>query len=359
MKKWFVAGASITGESHIRRGRGNDDALAICQQDHWTAIVVSDGAGSSIRAQEGAHFVSEGFRIKLLSIATLLDELGPGPWLNDSVINAVLEVRSDLASVAGSYDLKDFHCTLVAALFSCKGGFTVHIGDGAIIVGRNTDSDDIEVEIHSPPENGEYANETFFITETTWLKNIRIKPLANFEWIALTTDGAASIFLDRAVKEEAIESLFQILSEMSAETSFSKLIEFYLDSEDARYCSDDDKTLAIAYKNESMLSLFTDLGSMSVWPTNDQILPNEDKAKKESFFNCDGGKNPFYNPHIKGIKLLPARFVPILLSSVILAFFIFIFMKYLFFIQPMVQNFKQPNSSQNLEEQDFDSGASQ
>jgi hypothetical protein len=258
MRTWFAEGASVAGESHILRGRPNDDALAIKQHGHWTAIVVSDGAGSSVRAREGSNLVSELFVVELLTIATQLEKVGPGPWLNDAVIKAVLQVRAELASLAGSYDLKNFHCTLVAALMSSKGGFTVHIGDGAIIVGRMHDKSTIEIEVHSHPENGEYANETFFITESTWLKSIRIKPLGSCEWVILTTDGAASVLMDKAIKGDAVQALFQLLLEHSKVHSLPTLLAKYLESDYAKSCSNDDKTLAIMYREEQTPSLFSE-----------------------------------------------------------------------------------------------------
>lgn len=258
MRTWFAAGASVVGASHILRGRPNDDALAIKQERHWTAIVVSDGAGSCSRAREGSNLVSELFVVELLTIANHLDAVGPGPWLNDAVIRAVLQVRSELASLAGSYDLKNFHCTLVAALMSSKGGFTVHIGDGAIIVGRMHDKSTIEIEVHSNPENGEYANETFFITEGTWLKSIRIKPLGSCEWVILTTDGAASVLMDKAIKGESVQALFQLLLGHSETHSLSNQMEKFLESDYAKSCSNDDKTIAIIYREEQTPLLFSE-----------------------------------------------------------------------------------------------------
>ena len=207
MNAWLVEGASVVGESHVRKGRPNDDAIAIEQSGKWTAVVLSDGAGSAKRAREGSNLVARTFTVELLRIANFLDQVGPGPWLNDAVIGGVLEVRKELADIAGSYELKDFHCTLVAALISDRGGFTVHIGDGAIFVGRKVDEETVEYGVHSHPENGEYANETFFITEGTWLKNIRIKPLGGCEWIILTTDGASALLLDKDIKSETLELL--------------------------------------------------------------------------------------------------------------------------------------------------------
>lgn len=253
MNSWLVDGASVIGESHVRRGRPNDDAIAIEQSGNWTAVVLSDGAGSAKRAREGSNLVAGAFCSELLKIANLLNRSGPGPWLNDAVINGVLEVRRELAENAGSYDLKDFHCTLVAVLISDRGGFIVHIGDGTVLVGRKVALETIEYGVYSYPENGEYANETFFITEETWLKNIRIKPLGECEWVILTTDGAAALLLDKDVKCEVIESLLKSSSDAAKNRDLQSFLEKFLNSPYAKNCSNDDKTLAILFKQSQSL----------------------------------------------------------------------------------------------------------
>lgn len=346
------------GESHILRARPNDDALAIKQQGHWTAIVVSDGAGSCVRAREGSNLVSELFVVELLTIANQLDAVGPGPWLNDAVIKAVLQVRAELASLAGSYDLKNFHCTLVAALMSSKGGFTVHIGDGAIIVGRIHDKiTPIELEVHSHPENGEYANETFFITESTWLKNIRIKPLGNCEWIVLTTDGAASVLMDKAIKGESVQALFQLLLGHSKAHSLSTLMEKYLESDYAKSCSNDDKTIAIMYREEQTLLLFSEFlpaadRSHIYFPESqaDEKNTSSDLLHYEKAKNLDGNRGERMRHAIRSRKAL------IMLASVIVASTTIMAIAALLFLQDsqMEQNFTYPSSFLRLLEQSFE-----
>ena len=318
MRTWFAAGASVVGESHILRGRPNDDALAIKQQGHWTAIVVSDGAGSCSRAREGSNLVAELFVGELLTIASQLDAVGPGPWLNDAVIKAVLQVRAELASLAGSYDLKNFHCTLVAALISSKGGFTVHIGDGAIIVGRMHDKSAIDIEVHSHPENGEYANETFFITESTWLKNIRIKPLGSCDWIALTTDGAASVLMDRAVKADAIQAFFQLLLGHSTTHSLSSLMERFLESDYAKSCSNDDKTIALAYREEQTPLLFSEFSISEDKPLIDSTESQGDaKNSNPDLLHYEQVKNIDGNCHERIDHAIRNRRSLIILAAVI------------------------------------------
>ncbi len=253
MKRWVVNGATVVGESHAIRNRGSDDSAAQIQRNGWTAIVVSDGAGSAKRSREGADLISNGFAAELLEISSRIQADGPGHWLNDAIIESVLAVRRQLIAAAGSYDLSEFHCTLVAALISDDGGFTVHVGDGAIFTGRRSLDNTVQVELHSKPENGEYANETFFITEPNWLKNIRITPLSNCEWVMLTTDGAQALLLQRTLDFSAFSELLSGLADAGDAMAKNSVIEDFLISERALRTSSDDKTLVVVSRTSTSL----------------------------------------------------------------------------------------------------------
>jgi hypothetical protein len=253
MKKWSIATASTVGESHITRGRGSDDAFATLQSGKWSALVVCDGAGSAARSREGADIVSSAFAKELIKISQTIEGHGPGPWLNDSIISSVLKVRAELTAVAQSFDLSEFHCTLVAALISDTGGFSVHIGDGAVFVGRQKGLAS-QIELHSAPENGEYSNETYFITETTWLKNLRIRPLGACDWVVLTTDGAASLLLDRDIKFEFFSNLLGALSTEEHLAKVEEKLVYFVDSDYAKDCSNDDKSIILAFRDFNALT---------------------------------------------------------------------------------------------------------
>jgi hypothetical protein len=248
MSRWSIATATTVGESHIQRGIGSDDAFATLQSGRWSALVVCDGAGSAARSREGANTVSSAFAKELIKISKKIEHLGPGPWLNDSIISSVIAVRAELATVAQSFNLSDFHCTLVAALVSDTGGFSVHIGDGAVFVGRRTNLSS-QIELHSDPENGEYSNETFFVTETTWLRNLRIKPLGACDWVVITTDGAAALLLDRDIKSEVFSGLLEVLSTEKSLTKVEDDLAYFVESDYATACSNDDKSIVLAFRD--------------------------------------------------------------------------------------------------------------
>ncbi len=201
--KWAVPlAANLIGQSHLAEQSECQDAYCIrhSPDGEWIAICVCDGAGSAIYGGEGARFVSEEFSQRLVDISAKLSFEPPGAWINDGVISAILDIRAKLGTIAGKNQINEYHATLVAVLVGSSGGFAVHIGDGAIFGGCFSEIDKSPIKIDedyfvSPPENGEYANETFFITESDWIKHLRITPLPSLDWLALATDGGCAFSL--------------------------------------------------------------------------------------------------------------------------------------------------------------------
>ena len=204
MTHWLHAGASVVGQGHLTSDAPCQDKfqIKVSEDGEWLAVVVCDGAGSAEFAGIGATIASQYFCQELVKLAQELVARLPGEWINDFVIDCVLRVRDRIRAHANSDEIRKYHCTLVAALVGPQGGFSVHIGDGAIVGGTFAPPGSVPfVELGanvliSRPENGEYANETFFITEGAWVKHLRIRPLPRIDWIVVCTDGGASLLLD-------------------------------------------------------------------------------------------------------------------------------------------------------------------
>lgn len=199
---WKVAAASVTGFVH-------EDAAQPCQDAHcvevlpggWLVAAVCDGAGSAPRAQEGASIVSRGV-VECLKLSLASHIAGGGAGLDEAAARAwgeqaIQHVREYLAELAehDSHPVSDFHATLVCAIAGPDGGMFLHIGDGA---GFATALGDVSKGIISRPENGEYAEETFFVTQVEWRQHLRVTPFgAGFDVVALMSDGAMPLMLSR------------------------------------------------------------------------------------------------------------------------------------------------------------------
>ena len=258
---WIFGAAKQVGISHQETGAPCQDSFDIERSDDgkWVAVAVCDGAGSAKHSEVGSNLVSKTFAKKLILLSKEVETRQPGAWINDFVIQQILNVREELRVEAKSDDLRDFHTTLVAFLMSDFGGFAIHIGDGAILGGVSRDSGDstvIDNEVFiSKPENGEYSNETFFITEGDWIKHLRITPMPPLDWVFVGTDGGSAFFADPgdSPKQDFITSFIGDLKNRDA-SQWSQRIGEILSDKQADKVTNDDKTL-VFFAKEGLMQL--------------------------------------------------------------------------------------------------------
>ena len=152
--------------------------------------------------------------------------------------------------LAQADNIRDFNCTLVACLQGPQGGFSIHIGDGSIVGGYREQSNGYEVGriFVSKPENGEYANETFFITEKDWIRHLRITPMPKLDWVLCCTDGGGALALvnDEAPKIGFLEPVMERVFHFDDQHLRQKALADYLSDVQSNKVTGDDKTLALA-----------------------------------------------------------------------------------------------------------------
>lgn len=257
MNNWLSASASIKGTGHAASGAPCQDAHCCIQREdgRWLAMVVSDGAGTARFSEKGSALVANSFAKALIELSIEIEDREPGSWINDYVIGHILTTRNELRNLAKSDNLKDYHCTLVACLVGETGGFLIHIGDGAAYGGSAKPIGDEKYSLSDPPflslpENGEYSNETFFITEGDWIKHLRITPIPSVDWIMLGTDGGTSLAMvaDKEPKPGFIVPLLTSLAlEADHEIRNEKLAAVLSDAQADKLTSDD-KTICLAFR---------------------------------------------------------------------------------------------------------------
>lgn len=254
---WAVAAASVRGKSHEESG-------SVCQDSHyvesssdglWLAVAVSDGAGTADRSDESSRLVCRSFAKFLLAQAPKLQRQPPGDWLIDAILRHVLDFRESLRLQCGSEDIRQYHCTVLAALLGPTGGISVHIGDGALFGGSVSRWDHQTVGFSaetwvSNPENGEYANETFFITEKSWVKHLRVVPLPKLDWLVVGTDGGTALALDSkdVPKTGFVLPVFEELLGKESDTARAQRLSEIMSDRQADRVTGDDKTLVFAFR---------------------------------------------------------------------------------------------------------------
>ena len=206
---WTVAAATVRGVSHEAEGTDGQDAHAVQTRGGWLVAVVCDGAGSTALGGLGA---AVGARTVAETLALACGDAPPGApvgheafWrkaATDAVMAARDAVAHALQKTPGGTDDRGLplferaHATLVAAVAGPDGGFFAHVGDGLGIALHAG-----EARATSLPENGDYANETFFFTEPGWDGHLRLTPFdAPVDRVVLMSDGGMSL----AIKDGAL-----------------------------------------------------------------------------------------------------------------------------------------------------------
>jgi hypothetical protein len=247
MSSWKVYAASAIGKGHIDGDLPCQDAFAYASGAERLVAVVCDGAGSASRSEVGAINCSR----------TICDFLaafeGPPEAVCDRpVIEQAVEVaRTCLASFANELALpiRELNCTLVGAVLYPKGGCLFHIGDGVGVA----EFDGVSPLV-SFPENGEYANETYFVTQDDWKIHLRVLNFTNeITSLALMSDGAMSFAFKRTgLFGPFMDPVKSYLATVSTKEG-SEALKETLAGEGTWKITSDDKSLVLIMpgKNES------------------------------------------------------------------------------------------------------------
>ena len=170
MPKFNAIVASAIGSSHEKRGEEKQDSVNTVKDKKGNiAFCLSDGAGSSKLSKLSSQMTVQHISNTLINLPKEIEKKGVGSWINDFVVRSILDLRENFFSEFGTYDLRDYHCTLVAGVIFDGNCLLAHIGDGAIIAGTCMNHNSVfalnDTLFVSEAENGEYKNETFFVTE--------------------------------------------------------------------------------------------------------------------------------------------------------------------------------------------------
>ena len=247
--EWKVFLACAAGAHHR--------ASAVPCQDagHYQAIeggvigVVCDGAGSASQGHAGAQFLAQQVCMEIAGARK--DERwqdGDGVAARALVLAVLQGARNQLLenALAQELSLRDFACTLVGCIATAAGGCFFHIGDGFGICRQETGQT-----VLSRPENGEYAEETYFVTDETWQEHLRLTPiplLTRGAVIGLMSDGTAPFAVDRqrtGFFGPFIDPVVNFLRDAS-ELDGNRALLGVLDDEKTLSITADDKTLLLA-----------------------------------------------------------------------------------------------------------------
>ena len=105
--------------------------------------------------------------------------------------------------------------------------------------------------ILSEPMNGQYANETYFITMKNWDNYLRISEYnINFDSIFLFSDGVTPLSL---MKKNHLDFYYHFINGLRIKIKMKitcKVLKNTLNSEKVKKITDDDKTIAFLLKTD-------------------------------------------------------------------------------------------------------------
>lgn len=218
--KFESLGARSTGLSHI-------ESKIPCQDDYFLVqgeigvICLADGAGSCSKSDIGASVITK-------NVAKFVeDNIKKLLRIKKSEVISILisQIKLELEKLSNQYSSNpnDFSSTLLLVALYKNHYMSIHLGDGLIAKYSNQKG-----VIHSLPENGEYANHTYFTTHKSLKKHLRITRGKIHEGVsfALMSDGTASIlsngkelmpkalqlfdfFIKNALTQDILNSLIQ------------------------------------------------------------------------------------------------------------------------------------------------------
>lgn len=191
---WRVVGAAETGRSHIREGKVCQDKICILTRNGVTTAALADGCGSARLPELGAEAVTR--RICQLFCDRFEEFMHnpAGAEVKQEILRQLYEVLDECCRNHGCVR-EDLASTLLAVALRGDSYLMLHIGDG--VIGYVKEG---RVRVASVPDNGEFANETTFVTAPDAFVSLRIAKGRNgaIEGFVLMSDGCEASLYKRA-----------------------------------------------------------------------------------------------------------------------------------------------------------------
>jgi hypothetical protein len=250
---WAWMSALQKGTSHEKTGTRLQDALTVSSvkvgEVDWIYAVISDGAGSAQYGGEGASIICRTISTCIRNHFSSISEI---PSIE--VIESWLDMARDRISYAASrrgLTSRDFAGTLLLIISNGFETFSVHVGDGSIVV-----QDELSGEWYcmSWPNHGEYASMTYFLTDEIQI-NVRYSQTSlPIKSLAIFSDGLERLALEFS-KKTPFPAFFNALAKPLNDSkltgknfSLSKALKTYLNSDAVNSRTDDDKSLIFAVR---------------------------------------------------------------------------------------------------------------
>ena len=254
---WRFVDGFAAGTSHLETQSSCQDRCAcvvVTSDDGGEVLVavVSDGAGSAPRSEEGATFVCQeltaaaGAAVRASSDLDALSDETVRSWF--LAVREALRARARAAGV----DVRDYAATALLAVASDHQALCAQLGDGGIVV-RRAPGEPFELAVW--PGGGEYANETFFVTDDGAPERIELRRYDRVVDVVAFSDGLQHLALEWSSRTAFAPFFGPLVATVRARDDAGDAVRAellaYLNSEAVNRRTDDDKSLAIACRIEA------------------------------------------------------------------------------------------------------------
>lgn len=183
---WNIIQCAVQGRAHKKSNIPCQDKTNSSFLSDVTVVALADGAGSAKMSEYGAELATK-------NICSLMVENFDNYFRNDDGATVKSQIIDELVDVLQKKseeldcEIKELASTLLFVAVKNEHFILSHIGDG--VIGYLKED---ELKIASQPENGEFSNETTFVTSQNSIMNMRLikGELGKIEGFVLMSDGA-------------------------------------------------------------------------------------------------------------------------------------------------------------------------
>ncbi len=247
--QWRIVAASVCGTSHSKNQQLCQDA------HHWQllannvlVIAAADGAGSAKLGKVGSMIAVETAIEHLAEQEITSDNLANDDFLGYLLTDVMLAAREAIETEANVCHNQphDLATTLIVMIATPQVVAVGQVGDG-LAVAKNSMGNLIALTI---PSNGEYINQTTFLTSPDALETAQLKiwreEIVN---VGVLTDGLQMLALNMIVGEPHkpfFFPLFEFVANAEDRILAKEHLMRFLSSEKITQRTDDDLTLVLA-----------------------------------------------------------------------------------------------------------------
>ena len=232
---------SVAGRNSKNEEKDNQDFALSGSSTLREIVIVCDGAGSTLYGALGSKWLSH-IVLKDLSSAQISSE----SEFREIILKSVNYFREVIKRLIKLYKLEvkigEFATTLIlVSNESSQCSYVAHIGDGACLFISETFKDTV---FSSLPENGEYANQTYFITDKNYETRLRTFVVnKTYSACLIMSDGITPMALKKNQPFWSFVSPILHFMKSKDNTTIAQALSGVLTSESSMKVSSDDKSI--------------------------------------------------------------------------------------------------------------------